>query len=164
MPSETVFSIKTSSPEETARFGVIIGTLAEAGDVLLLSGNLGAGKTCLTQGIAKGLGITDYVMSPTFVLVRELKGKLPLYHMDLYRLDNLNEIDDLGLDDYFYGKGLSVVEWADKAFGILPDEGIFININHESGDERSISLKAKGERAQALISSIKETYKKEGGG
>lgn len=161
MPSNPEFSIETFSPEESMLLGKFIGALAKEGDILLLSGNLGAGKTCLTQGIAKGLGIADYVMSPTFVLVRELKGRLPLYHMDLYRLDNLTEIDDLGLDDYFYGKGVSVVEWADKASHILPEEGVFIEISHTGENSRFFNFKPVGERASALAAYAFRAFKKE---
>ncbi|OGN90046.1 MAG: tRNA (adenosine(37)-N6)-threonylcarbamoyltransferase complex ATPase subunit type 1 TsaE, partial [Chloroflexi bacterium RBG_13_46_9] len=88
----------------------------------LLVGQLGAGKTCLTQGIAWGLGIEEYTLSPSFVIMRELHGSLPLYHMDFYRLDNINEIADLGLDDYLYGRGVCVIEWAEKGMDILPDD------------------------------------------
>ncbi|MEJ2047101.1 MAG: tRNA (adenosine(37)-N6)-threonylcarbamoyltransferase complex ATPase subunit type 1 TsaE [Dehalococcoidia bacterium] len=99
------------SPEETQRIGVCLGRLARAGDVFLLVGKLGAGKTCLTQGIAWGLNIKDYALSPSFVIMRELYGRLPLYHIDLFRLDAQAEIEDLGLDDYLYGSGVCVVEW-----------------------------------------------------
>ncbi|MBI2851043.1 MAG: tRNA (adenosine(37)-N6)-threonylcarbamoyltransferase complex ATPase subunit type 1 TsaE, partial [Chloroflexi bacterium] len=94
------FEIITKTPEQTQRLGVRLGELAQAGDVFLLVGKLGAGKTCLTQGIAWGLGIKEYALSPSFVIMRELHGRLPLYHIDLYRLDRLEESQDLGLDDY----------------------------------------------------------------
>ena len=103
-------NIVTQSPEVTRELGRRIGELARPGDVYLLTGNLGAGKTCLTQGIAWGLGIDDYAMSPTFIIVRELYGRLPLYHIDLYRLDRIEESIDLGLDEYFLGGGVSVEE------------------------------------------------------
>jgi tRNA threonylcarbamoyladenosine biosynthesis protein TsaE len=107
--------ITSRSPEETQALGARLGKLARPGDCFLLVGKLGAGKTCLTQGIARGLGIREYAASPSFVVVRELYGRLPLYHMDLYRLENIEEIADLGLDDYFYGQGVSVVEWGKRA-------------------------------------------------
>ncbi len=102
------------SPEQTQELGRHIGELALAGDVFLLAGELGAGKTCLTQGIAWGLGINEYTLSPTFVIMRELYGRLPLYHIDLYRLDRIEESLDLGLDDYLYGRGVCVIEWAEN--------------------------------------------------
>ena len=107
------FVVLSSSARQTRNIGTELGKLAGAGDIILLVGPLGAGKTCLTQGIARGLGIHEYTASPSFVLVREYQGKLPLYHIDLYRLDKIEEVAQLGLDDYLYGKGVCVVEWAD---------------------------------------------------
>ena len=98
--------IISHSPEQTQRIGFRIGELALPGDIFLLVGDLGAGKTCLTQGIAWGLNIKEYAASPSFVVIRELHGRLPLYHIDFYRLDHLEEIAELGLDDYLYGKGV----------------------------------------------------------
>jgi tRNA threonylcarbamoyladenosine biosynthesis protein TsaE len=147
--------IESASPEETLALGEILGKLAQAGDVILLQGKLGAGKTCLTQGIARGLHITDYVMSPTFVLVRELQGRLPLYHMDLYRLDNLVEIDDLGLDEYLYGNGLSVVEWADKAVSLLPPDHLLIKIEYTTANGRRLELLPYSDRYHKLLTEIK---------
>ena len=143
------------SPEETQKFGVRIGELTLPGDVFLLSGSLGAGKTCLTQGIAWGLNIKEYALSPTFVIVREMHGRLPLYHIDLYRLDNIDEIEDLGLDDYLYGKGACVVEWAEKALGLLPSEHLLIQMDFLSDTERSLQFKPRGKRYQELLAQIK---------
>ena len=153
------FKLNTSSPEETQELGRRLGELAEPGNVFLLEGTLGSGKTCLVQGIARGLGISEYVMSPTFVLVRELKGRLPLYHIDLYRLDNLAEIIDLGLDDYFYGQGLSVVEWADKATRLLPPEHLLIKIEYNGETGRRFYLKAAGKRYREITQKLKEITK-----
>jgi len=125
------------SPEQTQKLGVSIGELALPGDIYLLVGNLGTGKTCLTQGIAWGLNIKEYTMSPSFVIVRELHGRLPLYHIDLYRLDHIEEIADLGLDDYFYGNGICVVEWAEKGLNVLPSEYLMVQISFLSDTERS---------------------------
>ena len=91
-----------------------MGELVQSGDIFLLTGDLGTGKTCLTQGIARGLGIEEYAFSPSFVIIREYHGRLPLYHIDFYRLDNIDEIADLGLEEYFYSKGVCVIEWAEK--------------------------------------------------
>jgi len=143
------------SPEETQKIGVRIGELALPGDVFLLSGSLGAGKTCLTQGIAWGLNIKEYALSPTFVIVREMHGRLPLYHIDLYRLDNIDEIEDLGLDDYLYGKGACVVEWAKKALNLLPSEHLLIQMDFLSDTERSLQFKPRGKRYQELLAQIK---------
>lgn len=146
--------ITTLGPEETQALGRQIGQSARPGDVYLLSGRLGAGKTCLTQGIAWGLGSEEYAASPTFVLMRELKGRLTLYHIDLYRLDNLEEIADLGLDDYFYGQGVCVVEWAEKGLAILPEEHLLVKINYTSENERRLILTPNGKRYEELVTHI----------
>ncbi len=146
--------ISTYSPEETQDLGRQIGDLAQPGDVYLLSGKLGAGKTCLTQGIAWGLGVKEYAASPTFVLMRELKGRLVLYHIDLYRLDHLEEIADLGLDDYFYGRGVCVVEWAEKGRGLLPEDNLFIQINYLAEDERRLIITPNGRRYEELVTQL----------
>lgn len=141
----------THSPEETQKLGMRIGELAEPGDVFLLVGELGTGKTCLTQGIAWGLGIKEYTLSPTFVIMRELYGRLPLYHIDLYRLDNIEEIADLGLDDYLYGNGVCVVEWAEKGLSILPVEYLMVIISFLTDTERNFELKPGSQRYQKLL-------------
>ena len=143
------------SPEETQRLGVRIGEIALAGDIFLLVGSLGTGKTCLTQGIVWGLGIKEYALSPTFVLVRELYGRLPLYHMDLYRLDRIEEIVDLGLDDYFYGNGICVVEWAEKGLSTLPAEHLMIEISYLSETERGFRFKPSGKRSQEILAQLR---------
>jgi len=147
--------IITGSPEETQDFGARLGELARPGDIFLLVGKLGAGKTCLTQGIARGLGIREYAASPSFVVVRELYGRLPLYHMDFYRLDNLEEIAELGLDDYFYGKGVSVVEWAEKGLSLLPAEHLLVEMSYISDTGRRLKLKPAGKRYRELVAKLK---------
>jgi tRNA threonylcarbamoyladenosine biosynthesis protein TsaE len=122
----------------------------------LLHGNLGSGKTCLAQGIAMGLGSREYALSPTFVLMREIQGRLPLYHIDLYRLDNIREISDLGLDDYFYGKGICVVEWAEKGAAILPDDHLSIRIDFINDNERRFRFSPQGKRYREMVKNIKE--------
>jgi tRNA threonylcarbamoyladenosine biosynthesis protein TsaE len=136
--------------------GVQLGKMAKAGDIFLLIGDLGTGKTCLTQGIARGLGVKDYVSSPSFVLVKEYYGRLPLYHIDLYRL-NVGEVEDLGLEEYLYGKGVCVIEWAEKAFGILPQEQISVKIEHLSETERKIYLEFQ---CRPLLLTISQLFDK----
>ena len=143
------------SPEQTQRFGVRIGELALPGDVFLLVGNLGTGKTCLTQGIAWGLNIKEYALSPSFILVREHQGRLTLYHIDLYRLDNIEEITELGLDDYLYSNGVCVVEWADKGLSVLSEEHLLIQISFLSDTERSFQIKSRGQRYLDIIEQLK---------
>lgn len=147
--------LTTRSPEQTQQFGTRLGKIARPGDVILLVGKLGAGKTCLTQGIAWGLGIDDYAASPSFVLVRELYGRLPLYHIDFYRLENLAEIAELGLDEYFYDQGVSVVEWAEKALSLLPPENLLIEMEYISDNERRLELKPSGKRYREMVVQLK---------
>jgi tRNA threonylcarbamoyladenosine biosynthesis protein TsaE len=154
----------THGPEETLELGKRLGEIARPGDIYLLSGNLGVGKTCLTQGIARGLGSQEYALSPTFVLMREIHGRLPLYHIDLYRLDHLEEIADLGLDDYLYGKGLCVIEWAEKGLGVLPHEHLMIKIDYSSSDsehinKRYFTIEARGRQYDALLGQLRALLK-----
>ncbi len=142
------------SPEETQKLGMRIGQLAVAGDVFLLVGQLGAGKTCLTQGIAWGLDIDEYTLSPSFVIMRELYGRLPLYHIDLYRLDRIEESLDLGLDDYLYGRGVCVIEWAEKALQILPEEHLLIKIGYLSDTERGFEIKPAGQHYREMLAQL----------
>jgi tRNA threonylcarbamoyladenosine biosynthesis protein TsaE len=148
--------LTSHSPEETQRFGKELGHLARAGDVILLAGNLGAGKTCLTQGIAWGLNIDGYARSPSFVVMNEYRGRLPMYHIDLYRLDNIAEIADLGLDDYLYGKGLCVVEWADKALDLMPPQNLLIKIDLLGENERKLELTPHGRKYVEMLTNFKQ--------
>lgn len=125
--------------------------------MFLLVGELGAGKTCLVQGIAQGLAVKEHAFSPSFVLLREYHGRLPLYHIDLYRLEHVGEVADLGLEDYLYGDGVCVVEWADKGTGIVPDEGMHVSLQYvpESQMKRIIILRPQGERYLELTGDLK---------
>ena len=150
----TALQLNSHSPEQTQRLGVQLGELAQAGDVFLLSGSLGSGKTCLTQGIAWGIGVKEYAFSPSFVIVREYYGRLTLYHIDFYRLNSIGEIVDLRLDEYFGGSGVCVVEWADKGITVLPQENLLIRFSYISDTERSLSLEPRGERYSQLLKSL----------
>jgi len=145
----------SNSAAQTRNIGMKLGKLVAAGDIILLVGPLGAGKTCLTQGIARGLGIHEYTLSPSFVLVREYQGKLPLYHIDLYRLDRLEEVAQLGLDDYFSGNGVCVVEWADKGLSVLPQEHLLIEMQIVSALKRKLSFVPRGARYSQMLSKLK---------
>jgi tRNA threonylcarbamoyladenosine biosynthesis protein TsaE len=153
--SAAPLELVSNSAAQTRKLGKVLGELAAPGDVILLVGKLGSGKTCLAQGIAKGLGIDEYTPSPSFVLVREYQGRIPLYHIDLYRLDRLEEVIQLGLDDYLYGKGVSVVEWADRGLGALPEEHLLINIEHLAATKRRLTLVARGLRYTDMVSKLK---------
>ena len=121
------FRLQSSSADSTREIGREIGSRARKGDVVLLTGDLGAGKTTLAQGILHGLGSNEFARSPTFVLVNEYNARLPLYHMDLYRLDSFEDVEGLGLDDYLFGDGLCVVEWADKAEDYFPVDHLSVS-------------------------------------
>lgn len=155
----TSLELTSHSPEQTQRLGSRLGELAQAGDVFLLIGNLGSGKTCLTQGIAWGLGVKEYAFSPSFVLIREYHGRLTLYHIDFYRLDRIEEIVDLGLDEYLYGNGVCVIEWAEKGMAALPQENLTIKLSYISEMQRSIVLEPKGERYQQILESLSSDFK-----
>lgn len=149
-------NITTKSPEETQEIGKILGYRANPGDVFFLFGDLGSGKTTLTQGISKGLQIDDYVRSPTFVLIAEYNGRLPLFHMDLYRIDKLDDLDELGLIEHFEGDGLTVVEWADR----LPENNnldvLQIYIQRQKDESRQMKLTSDSRR---YIDHIKKVAK-----
>lgn len=155
MVNKIAYEIVSHSPEQTQRLGVHIGELALAGDIFLLVGELGAGKTCLTQGIAWGLNIEEYAASPSFIIVRELHGRLPLYHIDLYRLDHIEEIAELGLDDYLHGNGVCVVEWAEKGLSVLPVEHLLVQISYLSDTKRSFRLEPRGKRYLKMVKELK---------
>ncbi len=143
------------SPEQTRRLGARLGALLQPGDIIALEGELGSGKTCLTQGIARGLGVEGPVTSPTFTLIAEYQPPPPmptLYHVDLYRLDNpLSEIETLGLDDYLLGEGVCVIEWADRIAGRLPAEHLWVTLRHINRSKRGIVMRAHGPRYDQLL-------------
>ena len=144
----------TNSPSETQVLGQALGQLADPGDIFLLTGPLGAGKTCLVQGIARGLGIQGLTPSPTFMLAREYReGRLPLYHIDLYRLE-FKEITELGLDEYLYGQGIAAVEWAEKDPSLMGDDHLLIEIAYAGDSGRRICLKPCGERYAELVQAL----------
>ena len=150
------FSIVTHSPGETFQIGQALGGMAKPGDVLLLQGPLGTGKTLLTQGLAKGLGITAPVTSPTFIIVNQYPGPLILYHVDLYRIEATAEAIDLGLDDYFFGDGVCVVEWPERAPSAMPPEHLLVVLEHVGEQERRLSFQPEGSRYQALLQQLRE--------
>ena len=123
--------ISSSSPEQTREIGRAIGEQSRAGDILLLTGELGAGKTCFIQGLAEGLGVPGYVRSPTFVLTHQYSGRLTLFHLDLYRIDGPLEAWDLGLEEQLFGGGVCAVEWADRAPGIFPDGCLWVHLDYQ---------------------------------
>ncbi len=149
--SSKILELETRSANETQALGAALGRLLWPGTVVCLEGDLGAGKTCLTQGIGHGLGGAEPVISPTFTLIREYHGRLPLFHVDCYRLRDVDDAWALGLDDYLYGDGVTVIEWADRVSPLLPDERLWIRLDPVNGDSRRVSLIATGAAYQALI-------------
>ncbi len=137
-------TIETNSPEETFALGQKLGEQAKAGQIYTLNGDLGVGKTVFTQGIARGLGITEAVSSPTFTIVQVYEeGRLPFYHFDVYRIGDIEEMEEIGYEDYFYGEGVCLIEWADLIREILPEQMCRVTIEKdlEKGfDYRKITL------------------------
>lgn len=136
--------IETNSPEETFAAGKRLGLSAKPGEVYTLSGELGAGKTIFTQGVAAGLGITEHVNSPTFTIMQIYEtGRLPFYHFDVYRIGDIEEMDEIGYEDYFYGDGICMIEWAELIRELIPREAKTVTIekNVEKGfDYRKITI------------------------
>lgn len=170
-----MISIQLTNRDATARIGERIGALLAAGDVIAFEGDLGSGKTTLTQSIARGMGVTDPVTSPTFTLVQRYDGRLTMFHFDVYRLENISDIADIGLDEYFELGGVVVVEWADRLSHLLPAEHLTLKIDitdipsnsessNESEDEneseivddspRLLTLLPSGRRYELLIEQL----------
>lgn len=131
--------------------GALLGRLVGRGDVILLIGGLGTGKTCFTQGIAHALGVTDYVTSVSFVLLGEYQGRLPLYHADLFRLDSLEEVAELGLDDVVYQGGVLVIEWAEKGLSAFPREHLQVHIEYLGEHIRRLFFVPQGEHYREVV-------------
>ena len=128
------------TPAHTEQFGKLLGSLCLAGDVLCLKGELGAGKTTLTQSIAKGVGVDagEYITSPTYAVFHQYNGRLKLYHMDFYRLNNSDDVLSMGLDEYFYLGGVTVIEWFQKALNIIPEDHLLLELECISEQSRRI--------------------------
>ncbi|MBM4466151.1 MAG: tRNA (adenosine(37)-N6)-threonylcarbamoyltransferase complex ATPase subunit type 1 TsaE [Chloroflexi bacterium] len=146
------------SEAQTRRLGARLGELLQSGDVICLAGELGAGKTCLAQGIGQGLGIEGPITSPSFTLINEYRpeqARLPFYHIDLYRIEEAKETLSLGLEEYFYGEGACVVEWADRALQALPAEHLWIELRYIVETKRGLLMKALGKRYEQLLREFK---------
>ena len=144
--------IETHDPEETFEVGRTIGMNAKPGQIYTLTGDLGVGKTVFTQGVAAGLGITEPVNSPTFTIIQEYEdGRLPFYHFDVYRIGDLEEMEEIGYDDYFFGQGICLIEWSELIEEILPEKRIEVTIEKdlEKGFEyRKITIEERGEKTE----------------
>jgi tRNA threonylcarbamoyladenosine biosynthesis protein TsaE len=148
---EKVCVLTTKSEQMTRALAVRLAGLLRAGDVLALEGDLGAGKTAFAKGIAEGLAVQEEVDSPTFTIIKEYEGTLPLYHMDVYRLDGVEEI---GLDDYFYGDGVCVVEWASRVEPWLPEETLWLNFSVRGDGSREIACYSSHARWESLCKEL----------
>jgi len=138
----------------------MLGAAAEAGDTICLYGDLGSGKTNITYGIARGLDVRDqYITSPTFTFVNEYQGRLPLYHIDLYRLNDPRELENIGFEEYIDSDGVTVIEWADKAEDELPPECLSIYLSTVDEHSREIGFLAEGERYEKLLEALSSELK-----
>ena len=129
-----------AAPAETQAIGERLGARLTAGAVIACTGELGAGKTCFLQGLARGLGVTSGVTSPTFVLVNQYRGRMPIYHLDAYRTGSLTELVDLGLEEMLHGDGVTVIEWADKLLPLLPARTIHVHLQGLGDEPREITI------------------------
>lgn len=141
--------------KDTEQIGKIISRCLEKGTVLCLDGDLGVGKTALTQFIAKNFGVEEYITSPTFTIIKEYEGRLPFYHMDVYRIDSEDDMYDLGYDEYIYSEGVTIIEWSHKIKGILPDERIDIVIKRLSDSSRLMTIVGKGKVYDKIAEELK---------
>jgi tRNA threonylcarbamoyladenosine biosynthesis protein TsaE len=144
------------SEEQTRRLGAKMAPFLNPGDVLALTGNLGSGKTRWAQGVCEGLGVTAVVNSPTFTLVNEYQGRLPVYHIDLYRLGSAAEALTFGLEDYLYNDGVSVIEWADQAIDFLPADHLEIQLFYLEETRRRVIIRPQGDRFLTLMQEYKQ--------
>jgi tRNA threonylcarbamoyladenosine biosynthesis protein TsaE len=154
----TVFVIESSSTRDTKMWGRRLGSMLEGGELLALSGELGAGKTCFIKGVARGLSLREEnILSPTFTMIQEHRGRLPLYHIDLYRLDNV-VLDDLGLREYLFSDSITAVEWFERLEEGSQINRLAISITYAGANSRRIEFTASGERYSSLISKLRSRF------
>ena len=151
-----MFSIITASTEQTEEVGRVLGAMLEPGDLICLFGDLGAGKTHFSFGIAQGLQVLDeYITSPTFTFVNEYQGRIPFYHIDLYRLKDPSELEGIGFEEYIDSDGATVIEWAERAEGDLPEDKLNVYLSDVSENSRELGFFAEGERYEKLLADLK---------
>jgi tRNA threonylcarbamoyladenosine biosynthesis protein TsaE len=148
--------LSSASPEQTHTWGTVLGTLLGRGDVVALVGELGAGKTTLTQGIVRGLGVAEdyYIGSPTFTLINEYEGRVPVYHLDFYRIDCPSEAVHLGLEEYLDGDGVAIIEWADRIEALLPEEHMMVQLAYVDYRVRTLDIMSTGAHYDALVAEL----------
>ena len=135
-----MLTFTTKTPEETIELGRKIGRLLKKGDIIAMQGTLAAGKTTITKGIAESLGVLDTITSPTFCLISEYEGKMPLYHMDVYRLEGTDDFENLGTDAMLYGDGVSIIEWSEKIMDALPKKTIILKLEPQEDGSRIVTI------------------------
>ncbi len=145
------------SEAQTRRLGARLGELVEGGEIIGLQGTLGTGKTRWVQGMGQGLKVTVPITSPTFTLVNEYSGRLPLYHIDLYRIVEISEALNFGLEDYLYGQGVCVIEWAERVKTVLPAEYLWITFHHLDETKRRITIRASGKHHRQLLRAFQQS-------
>jgi tRNA threonylcarbamoyladenosine biosynthesis protein TsaE len=152
-----MFSVITSSPEQTWRIGEMLGARLGAGDTVCLYGDLGSGKTNFSYGVALGMDVrTEYITSPTFTFVNEYQGRVPFYHIDLYRLKDPAELENIGFERYVESDGATVIEWAERAEDELPVECLSVYLSYVDEHSREIGFLAEGERYEKLLDELKQ--------
>jgi tRNA threonylcarbamoyladenosine biosynthesis protein TsaE len=157
MEQEKSIQIITCSAQETFVFARRMGEKLQEGDIFALSGELGSGKTCFTGGLARGLGVSEnyQITSPTFTLINEYPAKYKLYHFDVYRLNDCSDMEDLGYEEYFSGKGVVVIEWAEKIAQIIPEAAFFIKFEYIDENKRKITITGPQYRLKELSTDMK---------
>lgn len=151
---------RSASPAQTLALGEAVGSLTAAGDVIALIGELGTGKTLFVTGLARGLGIepATYVSSPTFTIIHRYAGRLPLYHIDLYRIETPGSFASIGLDEYLEGDGVVVIEWADHGWGCLPTEMLTFRFRYAGSETRTIEIVPSGNRYNRLVRALMDDF------
>ena len=157
IPQREPWAVITTSQRRTRDLGRKLAPLLEGGDIVGLSGELGTGKTCFVRGVAEGLGVGDnaWIRSPTFTLINEYHGRLPLYHIDLYRVSGRGEQEGLNLREYLYGDGICIVEWFEYLAAEAPDEYLHVSLAHCGTNRRRLTFTTFGERYERVIRSLK---------
>lgn len=156
-----IMEFLSNSPEDTEDIGRILGSIAQRGYIVCLEGELGAGKTQFAKGFAKGLGINEHITSPTFTIINEYNGRIPLYHFDAYRINDVEEMYEIGCDEYFFGEGVCLIEWANLIEDIIPKENIKISVSKDMEQGvyfRKITLETSGEKYEPVCRKIIEKW------
>lgn len=152
-----MFKIFLEDLDSMEKFGIELGKILKSGDIVSLVGDLGTGKTTLTKSIGLGLEVEDYITSPTFALINQYEGRERVYHFDVYRLENIDDLDDLGFDEYFFSDAVNIVEWGDRIEDFLPRERIDILIEKSQDlKSRYITLRGQGQRGEEIVKELKE--------